>query len=163
MRTLALAAAAASLASLLAGCTGPGTGTVVVQGSDPADDIADFASLVVQLGGAHVRSADGAEKDVGLKATSVDVVALQGGNLTTLAQQDVAAGNYTGIRLDATSAQGTLRAGGSTSVNVPSDSLKLNGAFTVASGQTTALRVDLHVHRTGAGAYELRPVIGRVG
>jgi len=147
----------------LAGCTGGGTGTVVVQGSDPVDDIADFSSLVVQLSGAHVRSSDGSEKDVKLNITSVDVVKLQGGNLSTLAQQDVPAGNYSGVRLDVTSASGSLRAGGTASVDVPSDSLKMNGDFTVQAGQTVNLRVDLHVVKTGSGKYVLRPVIGKVG
>ena len=160
MRPLLLGLAVLALA--LAGCTG-GTGTLVVQASDPADDIADFSSLTVQVTKATAHSSDGSEKDVHLTISSVDVVKLQGGNLTTLAQQDVAAGNYSWIRLEVSSASGTLKAGGSVTVDVPSDSLKLNGPFEVKTGSTTHLRVDLHVVKTGNDKYELRPVIGSVG
>lgn len=153
--------AALAVAVAIAGCTGS-TGTLVILGSDPADSIADFASLTVQLGKVTAHSSDGSDKDLHLNVSSVDVVQLQGGNLTTLAQQDVAAGNYTWIKLEVSSASGTLKAGGSVTVDVPSDTLKLNGPFTVTQGKATSLRVDLHVTKTGNGKYELRPVIGKV-
>jgi hypothetical protein len=162
MRLVLPLAALVLATALLAGCTG-GTGTLVVQASDPADNIADFASLTVQLSGVRAHSSDGGDKDLSLQVSSVDVVQLQGGNLTTLARQDVAAGNYTWIKLDVTSARGTLRAGGNASVDVPSDMLKLNGPFEVKAGATTNLRVDLHVVKQGNGTYSLRPVIGSVG
>lgn len=144
-----------------AGCTGS-EGTLVVQGSDPPDDIADFQSLVVQLSGLRVHASGGAEEDLRLNATSVDVVKLMGGNLTTLAQDQVAAGNYSWIKMDVTSASGALKAGGNVTVDVPADMLKLNGPFEVRAGGTTTLRIDLHVVKQGQGQYRLSPVIGSV-
>jgi hypothetical protein len=151
-----------ALAALLAGCTGA-TGTLIVLGADPADDIADFSSLTVQVGKVTAHASGGSDQDVHLNVSSVDVVKLAGGNLTTLAQQDVPAGNYSWLKLDVRSASGTLKAGGSASVDVPSDRLQLNGPFEVRAGSATDLRVDLHVTKTGQGRYELRPVIGTVG
>jgi len=148
-----------SLVVLLPGCTG-GNGSLVVQGSDPADDIGDFASLVVQLRSFTIHRSDGGESDVSAKVSSVDVVTLQGGNLTTLAQQDVPAGNYSWIRMGVTNASGTLKAGGTVNVDVPSDTLKITGSFEVKSGSTTTLRIDLHVFKEGNGRYKMTPVIG---
>lgn len=147
----------------LGGCLGGATGTLVVQGSDPEDDIADFSSLVVQLGSFAIHRSEGEEHAVSAQVASVDVVKLQGGNLTTLARQDVPAGNYTWIRMGVTGANGTLREGGTVAVEVPSDRLKLNGPFEVRAGSTTSLRIDLHVVKTGNGRYMLSPVIGSVG
>jgi hypothetical protein len=115
------------------------------------------------LGSFTIHRSDGNEQAVSAKVAGVDVVQLEGGNLTTLAKQDVAAGNYSWIKMGVTSASGTLKAGGTASVDVPSDTLKLNGPFAVAAGQETKLTVQLHVLKTGQGSYKLTPVIGNVG
>jgi hypothetical protein len=163
MRVLLPFAGVLLLATALAGCTGGGTGTLTVQGTDPADNIGDFRSLVVQLSSFTLHGTDGKDSDVSAKVGSVDVVALQGGNLTTLAQQQVAAGNYTWIRLGATSASGTLVAGGSATVDIPSNELQINGPFSVSSGSETKITLQLNVVKTGNGRYMLTPHLGSIG
>jgi hypothetical protein len=153
----------------LAGCTAPATGTLLIQGSDPPDDIGHFRSLTVHLGRFTVHGHDGKETDFASDARSIDVVQLQHGNVTDLLRTDLPSGNYSWIRLGVTSANGTLHAGlfgvggsANVTVHVPSDSLKLNGPFTIRDGNTTTVRIDLHVVRQGNDAYHLTPVIGRV-
>jgi hypothetical protein len=152
----------------LAGCTAQ-TGTLLVQASDPADDIDDFSTLIVLINNFTVHSSDGSEKDFTAQVTSVDVVKLQGGNISDLVRTNLPSGNYSWIRIGVTSANGTLKssildvgANANVTVDVPSASLKLNGPFTVGAGSTTTLRIDLHVVHQGNGSYMLTPVIGRV-
>ncbi|HEV8361131.1 MAG TPA: DUF4382 domain-containing protein [Candidatus Thermoplasmatota archaeon] len=163
---MALGLVVAALA--LAGCT-TGDGTLLVQGSDPPDDIADFSSLTVHVSGFTVHGSDGNDREFSAGVRSVDVVTLQGGNLSELARTGLAAGNYSWIRIGVTSANGTLKAGllgvgerSNVTVDVPSDALKLNGPFTIRAGSTTTVRLDLHVIHQGNGSYKLTPMVGRV-
>lgn len=90
-----------------------------------------------------------------------DLTELLDGNTTTLLNVSLDAGHYTQIRLDVSSARGTLDDGGEVDVGVPNNALKIVKSFTIEAGRTTTFIADINVVETGNGEYKLQPVVGK--
>jgi putative lipoprotein len=88
-----------------------------------------------------------------VKATGVNVL---------LGTSDVAAGNYTQVRLDITDVTVTLN-GTRVKATVPSDKLKLVGEITVEAGKKTSISLDFDAEKSivmeGQGKVSLKPVV----
>ena len=158
MRPLAFALAATAL--LLAGCSSSaGTGTLAVQATDAPDDLGDFSSLTVHVDSISIHGdGDGSNHSYAPASPTFDLTQLHDGNVSTLFNGSVPAGNYTYLELHIQSASGVLKDGGQTvDVKAPSSRIFLNTRFTVASGKTTTFTFDVQVHQLGNGDYQLKP------
>ena len=158
MRPVALAtvATAACLALLLSGCASK-SGTLAVQASDAPDDLGDFSSLTVHVDRITIQG-NGGNHSYAPANPTFDLTQLHDGNVTTLFNGTVAAGNYTYLELHITSASGVLKAGGAAiDVKAPSSRIFLNTHFEVAAGHQTTFLFDVQVHKVGNGDYQLKP------
>lgn len=159
MRTLALPALAAALL-LLAGCaSNSGSGTLAVQATDAPDDLGDFSSLTVHVDSIAIHGdGSGSNHTYAPASPTFDLTQLHDGNVSTLFNGSVPAGNYTYLELHIQSASGVLKQGGAAiDVKAPSSRIFLNTAFTVASGKQTTFTFDVQVHKLGNGDYQLKP------
>jgi hypothetical protein len=151
---------------VLAACNGsdttspPGTGTVEVRLADaPADDFQSatiFVSQVYLVG----QGVGAREELIADTKASFDLLTLQNGVTTLLANSEVEAGGYAQLRLVVDSAVVVLASGrtfadGSTwaSLRVPSGSesglkVNLNSPVSVRASETTTLLVDFSVDRS---------------
>lgn len=97
-----------------------------------------------------------------VNATSFDLLALQ--NVTKmLGKNSVPPGNYTMVRFGVTAAVATV-SGTNVTLTVPSGQIKVPMHFTIASGKTTTIVLDIAADMTAISAsHNLRPVVtGRV-
>ena len=158
MRVL-LTSTIACAALLLAGCSSnSGSGTLAVQASDAPDDLGDFSSLTVHVDRITIQGDGGGNHSYTPANPTFDLTQLHDGNLTTLFNGSVPAGNYTYLELHIQSATGVLKDGGQTvDVKAPSSRIFLNTHFQVASGQQTTFLFDVQVHQVGNGDYQLKP------
>jgi Domain of unknown function (DUF4382) len=93
-----------------------------------------------------------------VNATSFDLLALQ--NVTKmLGNNSVPSGNYTMVRFGVTAAVATV-SGANVSLTVPSGEIKVPMQFTVASGKTTTIVLDITADMTAISASNnLRPTV----
>jgi hypothetical protein len=142
----------------LAGCTGAGTGTLTLHVTDKPDAIGDFSALDVIVEKIELTPKGGSAKSYSPATATFDLTKLTNGNVTTLFNGSVDAGNYTRMDIFVTSATGTLASNG-TSVDVkpPGGRIFVNTGFEVDSGQTTTFLFDIGVVEQGNGAYILQP------
>jgi hypothetical protein len=148
---------------------GLGKGTFRLQVTDQPSAIGDFESLNVTVSEVRVhRALAGNEtNETGEWITfepsnqTFDLTKLQEGNVTTIVNESVEAGNYTQVRLIVESAEGFANEN-LVNVNVPSGTLKIVKPFVIAANQTTTFLFDINVVKTGKN-YNLLPVIGKSG
>ena len=93
-----------------------------------------------------------------LNATTFDLLALQ--NVTKmLGKNSVPVGNYTMVRFGVTSAVATV-GGTNVTLTVPSGQIKVPMQFTVASGKTTTIVLDISADMTAIStSNNLRPAV----
>lgn len=93
-----------------------------------------------------------------VNATTFDLLALQ--NVTKmLGQNSVPVGNYTMVRFGVTAAIATVN-GANVTLTVPSGEIKVPMQFTIASGKTTTIVLDITADMTAISASNnLRPVV----
>jgi len=158
MRTLVPAALAAIALLSLAGCSSSGQGNLAVQATDAPDDLGDFSSLTVHVDQISIQGDGAGNHSYAPSHPTFDLTQLHDGNVSTLFNGSVPAGNYTYLELHITSASGVLKDGGqSVDVKVPSSRIFLNTHFSVAPGKTTTFTFDVQVHQVGNGDYQLKP------
>jgi hypothetical protein len=147
----------ACLAIASSGCSGSDSGTLAVHATDAPDNIGDFSSLTINVDAIRVQGPAG-NQSYSPAHPSFDLVTLTNGNLTTLFNGTVAAGDYNYLEIHITSADGVLAEGGShVSVAVSSSRIFLNSHFTVTAGKQTDFVFDIHVLKEGNGQYRLLP------
>ncbi|MFB6175207.1 MAG: DUF4382 domain-containing protein [Candidatus Nanohalobium sp.] len=93
---------------------------------------------------------------------TVDLTELQGEDATSVLKEDIDAGNYTKMELEASGIEATVN-GSSVDVKIPSGKLQLTKGFTVAPNRTTEFVFDIKVVQRGNKGYILRPVISQSG
>lgn len=97
---------------------------------------------------------------------TVDLTQLKGDNATSVLSEDLEAGNYSKLELEASSIDAEIN-GTSEEVKLPSGKLQLTKGFTVAPNQTTEFVFDIQVTLRGSQqnnqGYILRPVISQSG
>lgn len=93
-----------------------------------------------------------------INATAFDLLALQ--NVTKmLGKNSVPAGNYTMVRFGVTKATATV-SGVNETLTVPSGQIKVPVHFTIASGKTTTVVLDITADMTAISAsHNLRPTV----
>lgn len=156
MRPVALATFAC-LVLLLSGCASNKSGTLTVQATDAPDNIGDFTSLTVTVDSITIQG-EGGNHSYAPASPTFDLTKLHDGNVTTLFNGTVPAGNYTYLEMHIQSAKGVLKSGGaSVDVKVPSSRIFLNTHFQVAAGHETTFLFDVQVHQVGNGDYQLKP------
>lgn len=158
MRAILVASLLTSL--VFAGCAAedPPTGQFALFVTDEPDDIGDFSALNVTVTRIELAGKDNKSAAYEPASRTFDLTTLVAGNVSTLFNGSVAAGDYKKLDLFISEAKGTLAADGSVvDVKVPSGRIFLNTDFTVAEGQTTEFLFDVQVHQTGAGEYQLKP------
>jgi hypothetical protein len=136
-------------------------GTVSLYITD--DEIANFAHLNITFTHVELKSAGALTTTpwvrLDLERTTVDLVALHDNITARLGLGRVTAGGYAQIRVAVESAAGTLKSGGTTSVDVPSGELRTDASFAVRAQGEVNLVLRLLVVSTGS-QYALRPVFG---
>lgn len=168
-----LAAGAIGLALLAAGCssdhtTRAGVGRVQVFMTD-APAAVDAVNLVVRAVAVHnSAAADSVEGWETLRSdsTTVDLIALRGGVLSSLAIANVPAGHYTQVRLLLGPGSTVVVDGVTHPLVIPSglqSGLKLVGSFDVPDGGAVDITLDWNaassVFQTGTGTWMLNPVV----
>jgi Domain of unknown function (DUF4382) len=161
---------------LLVGCSdddtpsGVGTGTMRVRMTD-APAAVEAVNLVVIEVTARTEDASGVDSLSGwqtLNATAktYNLMDLQNGVFTTIAEAQVPAGTYTEVRLKLGAGSTIVVDGQTYPLTVPSgmqSGLKLKGSFVVPSGGISDIALDFDASRsivlTGSGTYILKPVI----
>lgn len=97
---------------------------------------------------------------------TVDLTQLKGDNATAVLTEELEAGNYSKLELEASSIDAEIN-GTSEEVKLPSGKLQLTKGFTVAPNQTTEFVFDIQVTLRGNQqnnqGYILRPVISQSG
>jgi hypothetical protein len=93
---------------------------------------------------------------------TVDLTQLQGDNATSVLEEDLEAGNYFKMELEASNIQARVE-NSSVNVKLPSEKLQLTKSFTVAPNQTTEFVFDIQLVQRGSRGYILRPVISQSG
>ena len=126
-------------------------GTLIVKLTDAP---VELEPLNVTITGLAVQNADGSGEDGGwislpfvngTTSVYVDILALQ--NVTQdLSVAELAAGNYTKLRMDISTANATYLAGGTVDLTVPPGHLDIIVHFEIATGETTTLLVDFIPH-----------------
>ncbi len=93
-----------------------------------------------------------------VNSTSFDLLGLQ--NVTKmLGKNSVPTGNYTMVRFSVTKAIATV-SGTNVTLNVPSGEIKVPVHFTIASGKSTTVVLDIAVDETAISAsHNLRPTV----
>lgn len=162
-RTAVKAIGGVAIGSVLAGCTGGGTGTLATRVSDQPGDIEDFETLLVQVNAVRVKPADGELEELDADA-EVDLTELTGETSALVDESELEAGDYEFLQLVAEATEATLADGGSATVRLPGDApLKFEQAFEIRSGETTTFVADFTpVKRGGTGEYVLQPVATEV-
>ncbi len=179
---LGAAGLATAAVSGLAGCLGDDgdeTGTLATRVTDQPGDIADFQSCVVTMQGLWVtpgESDDTTEATPDATVGSVenddreyyqfdepqeaDLVQLQDGNTTLVAEQDLPTGTYAFLQLDVTGVAATLEDGSDASVSTPGEApLQFAESFEIRADETTTFTADFTpVKRGRTDAYVLQPV-----
>lgn len=174
--------AAAGSAVGLAGCSsssGTATGTLATRVTDQPGDIDDFESCVVTIEGIWLKPAgDGDEADASTtegtatadesddreyhefdEPQEADLVQLQDGNTQLVDDREIEVGEYQFLQLDVTSVEGTLEAGGETTVDTPGNApLQFKQAFEIREGERTTFVADFMPVKRGPNGYLLRPV-----
>ena len=149
--------------------TGTGSGTMTVRMTD-APAVVQSVNLVVNE--VAVRIAEGQPDSlsgwqvINSTAHTYNLMNLQNGVFTTIAQGTVPAGTYTQLRLKLGAGSTIVVDGTTYPLTVPSglqSGLKVNGSFFVPAGGTTDVSFDFDASRsivlTGVGTYLLKPVV----
>ena len=183
-RTFVKTAAAVGV-GLLAGCAGDdtGTGEFRLLISDQPTVIDDFDSLDVTISSARVfRAGEGNELTTGVinetstetgngdgflefefDAVTVDLTQVKGDRAIAVLEDELEAGQYTGIELHVDSAEGVVD-GEDVDVKVPSNRLRIARPFEIAADEELSFVFDINVIRKGTmNEYILLPVIGKSG
>lgn len=142
--------------------------------SDSPADIDKFDYLNVTVSEVRVfpesednssNSSNNSFKQFNIKET-VDLTQLKGDNATSVLSEELEAGNYSKLELEASSIDAEIN-GTSEEVKLPSGKLQLTKGFTVAQNQTTEFVFDIQVALRGNQqnnqGYILRPVISQSG
>jgi hypothetical protein len=171
--------------ALLAGCAGDGTetGEFRLLISDQPTVIDDFDSLNVTISSARIfRAGDDEEVTTGVinetstetgngegfiefefDAETVDLTQVTGDRAVAVLEDELEAGQYTGIELHVDSAEGVVE-GEDVDVKVPSNRLRIARPFEIAADEELSFVFDINVIRKGTmDEYNLLPVIGKSG
>lgn len=171
VRTSAVVAGMLVIGLSVSGCFGGEEGTLQFQVTDQPNAIGDFEELLVTPTSVEVHRGDGGnESDEGEWLSfetdeTFDLTQLTDGNVTTLVNASLEAGQYTQIRLIVESAEGTLNDGSEVTVDVPNGMLFVIKPFTIEAGMTTTFTLDINVVKSGGqggseASYRLTPVVG---
>lgn len=154
------------------GCLTEGDGNLEFQVTDQPSAIDDFEELLVTPTSVEVHKAgdDDNDSEDGEWLSfdtddTFDLTQLTNGNVTTLINASLEAGQYTQVRLLVESADGTLKDGSQVDVDVPNGMLFIVKSFTIEEGKTTTFVLDINVVKSGGqgpseGSYRLTPVVG---
>lgn|GEM_PF-1011550 len=170
-RTLAIVAAAVIVIVIVASVgayvvlTSGKKGTVQVYLSD---SVGDWAHVNVTFSQVQVHQANSTNNSgwitLSIKNGTLDLTQLV--NVSALlGEGSVPVGKYTQIRIDVQSATGVMTNGSEVTFTVPSGELKTATPFTVSSGQTTTLTVDIDLEHSityANGTWIFKPVLGQV-
>ena len=170
---------------LLAGCAGgdTGTGEFRLLISDQPTVIDDFDSLDVTISSARVFLAGESDElttgvinetstetgngegfiEFEFDAETVDLTQVKGDRAVAVLEDELEAGQYTGIELHVDSAEGVVD-GEDVEVKVPSNRLRIARPFEIAADEELSFVFDINVVRKGTmDEYNLLPVIGKSG
>ena len=161
MKTTKAFLAALVVAAVIIGGTyaylqyGIGSGTLVIGFTDAP--VAGVSHIYLTMTDIQLDGPGNTSVNFGVNATTFDLLSLL--NVTKmLGSNAVPAGNYTMIRFSVTSAEATI-SGHNTTLTVPSSQIKLPLSFSVVSGKTTTVVVDVTADMTNVSASgNLRPV-----
>lgn len=154
------------------GCMTEGDGNLEFQVTDQPSAIGDFEELLVTPTSVEVHKAGAGDNDsedgkwLSFETDDTfDLTQLTNGNVTTLFNASLEAGQYTQVRLLVESADGTLTDGSQVSVDVPNGMLFVVKSFIIEEGKTTTFVLDINVVKSGdqgpgEASYRLTPVIG---
>ncbi len=162
MKTVVLIAAVVVVAVVAVGVgaaillMGP-SGTLVV-GVKDAPSTGAVSHIYLTITDITLQGSGNATTVYKVNATSFDLLALA--NVTKmLGKNSVPAGNYTMVRFTVTGAVATI-SGANVTLTVPSGEIKVPMHFTVASGKTTTVVLDIAADMTAISAsHNLRPVV----
>ncbi len=141
-------------------------GQVVVRVMDATGD---WEHVDVQFSAVYIHEANAAADSwtrLPITAGTIDLASLT--NVSeVLSSARLGPGHYTQIRINVTSATGTMLGGATVDFTVPSGELKTTQEFNVTSGKTTTLTVDIDLTRSivelGNGTWIFTPVLGPAG
>jgi len=185
-----IAAVAMAAMLVLAGCSGaPGggsgtaeTGTVSFYVSDQPNAIDDFEHLNVTItevafaSGTSENSTSGNETDANSTTAedgawetydvnaTVDLTQYRGANATLLGNLSVPEGDYSTVKMEVSTVEGTLENGSETEVKLPSGGLNVPKGMTVSADEPVSFVFDVSVVKAGnSGGHILKPVVGESG
>ena len=138
--------------------------------SDQPNDISDFDSLVITVSSVLLKPEEpGAWVELTPQQQTADLAQLQGDRALEVWRGDIPEGRYRTVNLYVASIEGTLAdTGQAADVTLPSDRLRIDASFTVASDESaTEFIFDITVHRAGqsgdAPRYILSPQASESG
>ncbi|HHE41974.1 MAG TPA: DUF4382 domain-containing protein [Dehalococcoidia bacterium] len=137
-------------------------GNFVLLLSDAPNDISDFESLIISISTVHLKPEGGGPwVELTPQVQSVDLTRLQGDLAVEIWRGDVPEGDYAGVHVHVSSAEGRLAAtGAAVEVSLPSGRLQVDSTFTVrCSGAATHFVFDITVHRNSTVQKAARYII----
>jgi hypothetical protein len=171
MRRLGCAALAAFLFAI-GGCSSNGDNPVAVPMGQiqlhltDAPAAFDAVNLVVEEVSANAGTGDTGWQVLSNQTTTIDLLALQNGVFTTLADARVPSGTYLQVRLKLGAGSNVVVNGVAYPLTIPSgmtSGLKLYGTFDVPADGLLSLQLDFDaarsIQQTGAGEFMLNPVV----
>ncbi len=135
----------------------PSSGSLIV-GVKDAPSGSSVTHIYLTITDIVLQGSGNASVNYKVNATTFDLLALQ--NVTKMLGKDsIPAGNYTMVRFGITSAVATV-SGANVTLTVPSGEVKVPMHFTIASGKTTTIVLDIAADMTAISTSQnLRPVV----
>lgn len=139
-----------------------GTGKIVIGIKDKAVGLTDISSIKLTITSIMLHKQSGWET-LNTRDKEFDLLDLNTKGLTGLfANEDIAAGNYDMIQINAAKVEVT-QAGENKNAVLPSKTIKIKADFVVEDGKTSAVVIDFiaseSLHTTGTGRLIFAPVI----
>jgi hypothetical protein len=145
-----------------------------MKASDAPGDIDDFSAVLVKVPNVYIHrdgtpGADAGEGNetgegwikvaIPFSKQTVDLLKIIDGDTWEFFNKSLEPGKYTQVRLQITSAKGTLKNGTQTELQAPK-TMKFVKPFEIKAGMTTTFVADLNVVRVGTDDYKVQPNLG---
>jgi hypothetical protein len=168
----AMLVSAGCVSQVLPGGVGDGERSMAFYISDQQNAIDRFEQLHVTVSEVAVHRKDDPNTNAdesgwtrqSVDDVTVDLTQLTGAKAVKLADLTVAYGSYDKVSLTVSNVEGTLKNGKQATVKLPSETLTINGEFSVGESVGGSYVFDVGVQQAGgSGQFVIKPVVGASG
>jgi hypothetical protein len=139
-------------------------GNFVFLVSDDVNAISDFSNVYVTIDSVDLETKGGKTVRFVPETRTFDLALLPGDNSQQLWRGDVPEGSYSGVVINVSKVEGTLKTGGTVTIKLPGDKLRVSSDFNINNSNDTSFTYDLTVVSSGgSGNYILKPQAGESG